>query len=100
MALFLCLVGIVEASLSRYVITGVITMGQIIVLAVYVMFGLQGAQKAADEPGQKPPPFRAVLCGAIAGLMISVVLAIFVLIGQQVNLQDIFIHASPPCTIC
>lgn len=95
-ALFLCLVGIVEASLTRYVITGVITMGQIIVLAVYAIFSLQAAQKAADVPDQKPPPFRAVLCGAIAGLMISIVLAIFVLVGQQVDLREVFIHASPP----
>ena len=94
-ALFLCLVGIVEASLTRYVITGVITMGQVFLLAIYILYGLQGAQKATPEPGQKPPPFRAVACGAIAGLMISIVLAILVLIGQQVDLRGVFIHATP-----
>ncbi|MCA9871297.1 MAG: hypothetical protein KC487_13095, partial [Anaerolineae bacterium] len=45
-ALFLSLVGIVEASLGRYVITGILSMGQVFLLAVYAIFAVQAAQKA------------------------------------------------------
>ncbi len=94
-ALFLCLVGIVEASMSRFIITGVLTMAQVFILAVYAVFALQAAQKAAPERGQKPPAPRALISGAIAGLMISVVLAAFVLIGQVVDLREVFVNATP-----
>ena len=94
-ALFLCLVGIVDASIDRYVIAGVLSMGAVFLLAVYAIFALQAAQKAAPEPGAKPPALRAVICGAIGGLMVSVVLAAFVIIGNQVDLWTVFIHATP-----
>ncbi|HRX05186.1 MAG TPA: leucine/isoleucine/valine transporter permease subunit [Anaerolineae bacterium] len=94
-ALFLCLVGIVEASLGRYVITGIVTMGQVFVLAVYAIFAMQAAQKAAPGQDEKPAPVRTLASGAISGLMISVVLAIFVLLGQQIDLRAVFIHATP-----
>jgi branched-chain amino acid transport system permease protein len=94
-ALFLCLVGIVEASINRFIITGVLTMGQVFILAVYAVFALQAAQKAAPDQGHKPPAGRALVSGAIAGLMISVVLAAFVLIGQVVDLRKVFVNATP-----
>lgn len=94
-AVFLSLVGIVEASLDRYVIAGVLSMGQVFLLAVYAMFALQAAQKAAPEPERKPPALRALASGALSGLMVSVVLAALVLIGQQVDLQAVFVHATP-----
>jgi branched-chain amino acid transport system permease protein len=95
-ALFVCLVGIVEASLDRFVITGVLSMGQVFLLAIFAIFALQAALKAApDEPGQRPPAVRALAYGALGGLMISLVLAALVLIGQQVDLRKVFIHATP-----
>ena len=94
-ALFLSLVGIVEASLGRYVITGILSMGQVFLLAVYAIFAVQAAQKATPEHGEKAPVYRTLACGAIAGLMISIVLALLVVVGEQIDLRGVFIHATP-----
>jgi branched-chain amino acid transport system permease protein len=88
-SLLLCLVGIVVEFSGRYIISGVISMGQIFVIAPIMMFGYTVARRFGTGRTQ------TLLIGAVCGLAGGVVLAAFVLIGQVVNLRAMLINASP-----
>ena len=93
-AIYLSLVGILTALANRAVITGVISLGQVILLGVYIMFGYMAAQRAAA--GQdKAPVAWCLVSGALAGLITSVFLVALVVIAPLINLRSIFINASP-----
>ncbi len=93
-AIYLALVGIMTALVNRMIITGVISLGQIILLSVYIVFGYMAAQRAAAKQA-KPPIGFCLLSGAIAGLIISLFLSALVVIAPIINLRNIFINASP-----
>jgi branched-chain amino acid transport system permease protein len=93
-AIYLALVGILTALANRMIITGVISLGQIILLSVFILFGYMAAQRAAAKQA-KPPLAWCLLSGAIAGLIISLFLAALVVIAPAINLRSIFINASP-----
>jgi hypothetical protein len=61
-SLLLCLVGMVVEFSARYIISGVISMGQIFVIAPILIFGYAAAQRAEGNRVQ------ALLAGAVAGL--------------------------------
>ena len=93
-AIYLSLVGILTALANRAVITGVISLGQVILLGVYIMFGYMAAQRAAA--GQdKAPSAWCLVSGALAGLITSAFLVALVVIAPIINLREIFINASP-----
>lgn len=93
-ALYLALVGIMTALASRMIIVGVISLGEVILLSVFIVFGYLAAQRAAA--GQtKPPRDWCLLSGALAGLIIGLFLSALVLIAPVINLRAIFINASP-----
>jgi branched-chain amino acid transport system permease protein len=94
-AVYLSLVGIVEASSKRQIIEGVITMGQLLLLMAYVFAVSRALRRPPSRKGEKLPLGWAILSGALAGLLTSAILAALVLIGQVVNLRPVFIHASP-----
>ncbi|MEX0765472.1 MAG: hypothetical protein WD140_01565, partial [bacterium] len=88
-AVFLALVGIVEALHQRLVITGVISLGQAILLftglgAGFVMVRRTAASRAAT-----------ILQGTIVGAITGAMLGGLVLLGQAVNLRNVFPNASP-----
>jgi branched-chain amino acid transport system permease protein len=93
-AIYLSLVGILTALANRTIITGVISLGQLILLAVFILFGYMAAQRAAAKQPQ-PPIIRCLISGAIAGLIISLFLSALVVIAPAINLRNIFINASP-----
>lgn len=93
-AIYLALVGIMTALANRMIITGVISLGQIILLSVFILFGYMAAQRAADKQAKPPIPF-CLLSGAITGLIISLFLSALVVIAPAINLRSIFINASP-----
>jgi branched-chain amino acid transport system permease protein len=93
-AIYLALVGILTALANRMIITGVISLGEIILLAVFIIFGYTAAQRAAAKQA-KPPIARCLLSGAIAGLIISLSLSALVVIAPAINLRSMFINASP-----
>ncbi len=93
-AIYLALVGIMTALANRMIVAGVISLGQIILLSVYILFGYMAAQRAAAKQA-KPPIGFCLLSGAIAGLIISLFLSALVLIAPAINLRSIFINASP-----
>jgi branched-chain amino acid transport system permease protein len=93
-AIYLALVGIMTALASRMIITGVISLGQIILLSVFILFGYLAAQRAAANQS-KPPVLWCLLSGASAGLIISLFLSALTVIAPAINLRSIFINASP-----
>jgi branched-chain amino acid transport system permease protein len=89
-SLLLAVVGLVLAFGTSYVISGVITMGQIFVLApILLEANLSARQAPANEPG------KLLLVGGLSGLMGGAVLAVFILIGQVVNLRAVLVNVSP-----
>jgi branched-chain amino acid transport system permease protein len=94
-AVFLALTGMIEASNQRPVIYGVLSMGQTLLLAIFVIFAYQAAgQTMRRMAGRRSTP-QMILSGALAGLIIAAMLAALVLLGQVINLRAVFIHASP-----
>ena len=93
-AIYLSLVGILTALANRAVITGVISLGQVILLGVYIMFGYMAAQRAAAGR-DKAPAAWCFVSGALAGVITSAFLVALVVIAPIINLREIFINASP-----
>jgi hypothetical protein len=93
-AIYLALVGIMTALAGRMIITGVVSLGQIILLSVFILFGYMAAQRAAANQS-KPPVLWCLFSGAVAGLIISLFLSALTVIAPAINLRSIFINASP-----
>jgi branched-chain amino acid transport system permease protein len=90
LALLVCLVGMVEEFSERDVIAGVISMGEVILLLIYFAVGYFTGARTAAKPG-----LWAVLGGATAGLVVGLLLAGLVLIIENFNIRQVFVHASP-----
>lgn len=89
-SVLLSLVGMVVSFSERYIISGVFSMGQFLLLAPLVASGFLAAQR-----GQKKSGLSCLLTGLLAGFSGGLVLSIFIIVGQQVNLRSIFPNASP-----
>jgi len=86
----LALIGIVEAFNERHIVAEVISMGHTLLLltAAFVAY-LTAARSRHLGFG------RALGHVLLAGLIMSAMLALLVLVGQAVNLRQVFINASP-----
>jgi branched-chain amino acid transport system permease protein len=93
-AIFMCLVGMVEIFSKRDVIEKIITLGQFVLLATTVSMGFIASRRTSGLFGQNRPAYN-LSAGLIAGLVTGLVLAIFVLIGLNINLRAVFLNASP-----
>jgi branched-chain amino acid transport system permease protein len=93
-ALFLCLVGLIEASDRRPIIPGVLSMGQTLLLLTLVLFAYLAVRqtKASQE---NVPRGWLILSGALVGLVTNAFLAALVLIGEWIDLRAVFVNASP-----
>lgn len=93
-ALFLCMIGMVEVFTKRFVIEDVITLGQFILLATFASAGFIAAHRIFTSSEQKKPA-NALIAGTVAGLFTGLVVTALVLIGSQVNIRAVFLNASP-----
>lgn len=93
-AIFLCLIGMVEVFSKRDVIEHIITLGDFILLATAVSAGVIAA-RATSNPDQQKQPLKSLMAGALAGITTGVSLAAFIGLSQQVNLRSVFLSASP-----
>lgn len=89
-SLLLALVGMVAAFSERYIITGFFTMGQFLLLVPLLVAGYISLQRADNKSVGK-----GLLAGALAGFFAGLVLSILLVIGQQVDLRQMFPNASP-----
>ncbi len=93
-AVFLCLVGMVEIFSKRAVIETIITLGEFILLASAVSSGFVAA-RAVSAAEQSNKLVKNVFAGILAGLCAGLVLSLFIFVSYQVNLRTVFLTASP-----
>ncbi len=88
-SLLLCLVGMVIEFSGRYIISGVISMGQVFVIAPIFVFGYTAARRLTTSRVQ------TFLIGAVAGFASGAVLSVWILLGQVINFRAMFVNSSP-----
>ncbi|HEX9550022.1 MAG TPA: hypothetical protein VF971_02890 [Candidatus Limnocylindrales bacterium] len=91
-ALYVCLVGMVEVFQTRALVTGVITLGQ----TTMVLAGVAAAYLTLR--GRAMDRRSAALAGAVAGAVAGAFPAVLVVLAEVVNLRAMFLHASPGTT--
>lgn len=89
-AVLLSLVGMVVSFNQRFIVSGVFTMGQIIFLAPMLLMAYFLLRRISPQPAQK-----VVLYGLLVGVLGGAVLAALVILGQNFNLQVMFVNSSP-----
>ncbi len=87
-ALILSLIGMVETFNQRGIISEVISMGQMLLLLVVALFAYTGASRFKQTG-------RIAVTGLMTGIVSALLLSLLVVIGQVVNLRQVFINASP-----
>lgn len=89
-ALLLSLMGMVEAFGEKDIIAGVISLGDLIILAIILVFAGAAASRA------KASSFvLQITAGAIVGMTAELMLVGLVVLGEAVNLRNVFPNASP-----
>ncbi|MGE5262852.1 MAG: branched-chain amino acid ABC transporter permease [Acidobacteriota bacterium] len=89
-AVFIALTGMMQAFSVRDIISGVVTMSQILLLitffgTAYVVVSRRGSQLAA----------LTIATGLVAGFLASLLVVLLVAIGQVIGLGNMFISATP-----
>lgn len=93
-AIFICLIGMVEVFSKRDVVEDVLTLGQFVLLAASVVAGLFASRKTSNLAEQNKA-ISSMAAGLIAGAITGSMIALFVVIGDKVNIRAIFLNASP-----
>lgn len=89
-AIFLALVGMVEAFAGRQIVAGVISLGHTLLLLTALGAGYQAAQRSAGGG-----PMRILMRGVLGGVVAGAAVAGLVVIGGFLNLRHVFVSASP-----
>ena len=83
-SLLLGVVGMAAAFNKAYLISGVITMGQVLVLAPFLIESLSSIRHAHSKQ-----PLSILAVGGLTGLMGGVVLAVFIGFNQVLNVRPV-----------
>jgi len=89
-AVYMCLVGLVETFKARWIISDVIGLGQLLLIMAGIVAGYLAARQAAGAGG-----VMAVAQGAVAGVIVGASLAALLVVGHLVDLRVMFVNASP-----
>ena len=89
-SLLLGLVGMVVAFGTTYLVGGMVSMGQILLLAPFL---LEAFSSIKHIPSKNPRAILAV--GGLTGLLGGAVLAVYLVVGQLVPFRSILINSSP-----
>jgi branched-chain amino acid transport system permease protein len=89
-SLLLGVVGMVAAFENTYLISGVITMGQILILAPFLFESYSAIRHASSKQ-----PLNLLVVGGLTGLMGGMVLAAFIGFNQLLNVRSVLINVSP-----
>ncbi|HET8999933.1 MAG TPA: branched-chain amino acid ABC transporter permease [bacterium] len=87
-AVYLCLVGIVETFKGRWIISNVLGLGWTLLLIT----GVTGGYVAARRNGSAT---SGVVAGGAVGLLTGAALTALLLVGSWINLRAMFVNASP-----
>src|SRR3989304_3385915 len=88
-AVFVSVVGVVEARGVRVIVIGVIDFGRLLLLLIGLGAGYQAARRGGGGV------LSALLRGLLAGAATGAGLAALLVLGSEVNLRGMFINASP-----
>jgi branched-chain amino acid transport system permease protein len=88
--LLVMLVGLVEAFGDTYIISGIITLGEFIILVPIIGLTYTSLQSASNSPKR-----TMVGISAIIGLVSGIVITLLILLGTYTNLREMFVNASP-----
>lgn len=89
-SVLLSLVGMVASFRERFIISGAVSMGQVLFLAPILFMAYFALRRMTAQNKQ-----TILLSGAVIGLVGGAVLAALVLIGKNVDLQVMFVNSSP-----
>ncbi len=87
-AIYLCLVGIVETFKGRWIVSNVLGLGWALLLITGAAGGYIAARRSA-------PGVSGVVAGGLVGLITGVALAALLLVGTWIDLRAMFVNASP-----
>lgn len=88
-ALFVCLVGVVQTFGEKDVIGGVFTQGHAVLLLIWVGFGYLIYRRIGGQRNQ------VIAAAALSGLIASAMLVILVWVAEPINMRKVFVEASP-----
>jgi branched-chain amino acid transport system permease protein len=93
--LYLTLVGLVGAFSERPLISGFISLGQTLLLLSmlgvgYITARLIGSPSAKSAASQS----RAILMSSLAGFLSGGILAMLVIVGQRIDVREVFVNAT------
>lgn len=92
-AVFIALIGMIEALSARDVIGGVVDMGRVLVLMTFFLAGHFALAQTRAAPLRSP---GAVMRAALAGLITAVGLALLLLLLSALpQMRDVFTNATP-----
>ena len=90
-AVFLALVGLVEAVSHLQIVAGVLSLAYALLLLAGLGAGVQVSRRRPDAPA-----WQRIVGGALAGALAGVLVGLLVVVGRSVNLRIMLINASPP----
>jgi branched-chain amino acid transport system permease protein len=88
--IFLGLVGMIETFSQRDIVSGLVSMGFVLLFLPFFMFGYSTAKKVPDQSLK-----TVLLAGSLTGMVAGFTAALLPILGQFVNLRDMFQYASP-----
>jgi hypothetical protein len=89
-AILVSLVGLVEAFGDAYIIRGLITVGELILLFPVFLFAYLSIRGSSGQSRISQLGMTALI-GLVAGLMLT----LLVILGSQTNMREMFVNASP-----
>ncbi len=90
-AIYVILVGMVEAFNDRYIISETVTLGQIALFSPVFLLGYF----AADKARQIKSTGFAILSSALVGLVGGIFVAALLFLGANINMRAVFLNVSP-----
>jgi len=88
--IFLGLVGMIETFSQRDIVSGVLNLGFLLLFVPYFIFGYSTAKKEIDRSMKS-----VLIAGGITGMAAGFISALLPILGNFVNLRDMFMNASP-----
>lgn len=93
--LYVALVGMVLAFEDIVLIEPHVTLGQVVWLGAVLIFGYLASVALHGRDEDRTQPLAAMLSGVTAGLVAGLITALFVVLGQRVDLSQVFDKARP-----
>lgn len=89
-AVLVSLIGMVSSFHERDIIAGQITMGETLLLLIVIVFAYYSSRGTETSSVA-----TRLMSGALTGLVIACFVMGLVLLGQAINLREVFVNASP-----